>query len=78
MPNKDNGVPVGRYYSVILIVAVIGWTAGFFHGKDVTAKKEAEIAMQQQEKVLDIHTEVYSNLPRSYDASFDWLFDNTD
>ena len=74
----DSGVPVIRFYVAIIIVAVIGWIAGYFHGQDKQAQKESDITIEMQEKALEIHTEVYSNLPRSRSESFDWLYDHTD
>jgi len=76
MATKSNGVPTGRFYLVIVVGITLGWVAGFFHGQDKVERKEAHIAMEQQEKVLDAHTEVYSSLPRSRDDSFKWLFDH--
>lgn len=75
--NKPVGVPVWRFYLSILIIGLLGWTAGFFHGKTAEERKDADITITQQEKVLETHTEVYSDLPRNRDGSIKWLYNNS-
>ena len=75
--NKPVGVPVWRFYLTMILVAGLSWTAGFFHGKNAEERKDAEITIQSQEKVLETHTEVYSSMPRNRDDAIKWLHDNS-
>ena len=74
-PKKEKStVPVWRYYLSLFIVAALVWIAGYFHGKNAEQANEATATIASQEKTLEIHTEVYSGLPRSRDDSIKWLY----
>ena len=51
---------------------------GYYVGTQGQARKEADITISMQEKVLDIHTDIYGNLPRNRDDVIKQLYDYAD
>lgn len=71
-----SGVPNWRFYTVAIAMGLVGWTTGYFHGKNTTERKEAELSAEITSRVADVHTEKYSNMPRSRSGSIKFLFEH--
>ena len=78
---KNNGVPIVRFYTVVVcalaVGTILGYFAGFQSGEVDAQLDNAKFQIKNQKEVYNYDTEVDSTLPdvRDTDAWAEWLCD---
>ncbi len=66
----SKGVPVSRFYTVVVLAGVLGFLAGALFGKVEAELKDSQLVIERQKEDYESDIECFKELPAPDDSSF--------